>query len=114
MILVILLFMACISGIVVIVLSHMIVVIVLIACFVLISEISNIVLAINNLQRKNMKIKKKQFDYSTIIGYQRCCQIFQKMIREIAWHKNDYLDFAENSTGNYIFRVKDVSNTFFG
>jgi hypothetical protein len=36
------------------------------------------------------------------------------MMREIAWHKSHYLDFAENSTGNYSLRLKNVQHTFFG
>lgn len=36
------------------------------------------------------------------------------MIREIAWHKSHYLDFAENSSGNYALRLKNAQNVFFG
>lgn len=36
------------------------------------------------------------------------------MIREIAWHKSHYLDFAENSSGNYALTLKNATNVFFG
>jgi hypothetical protein len=36
------------------------------------------------------------------------------MMCDIAWHKSSYLDFVENSTGNYALRLKNVSDTFFG
>lgn len=36
------------------------------------------------------------------------------MMGEIAWHKANYLDFEEKSSGNYILRIKNMSDTFFG
>jgi len=36
------------------------------------------------------------------------------MIREIAWHRSHYLDFSENSSGDYALRIKNAHNIFFG
>lgn len=66
------------------------------------------------LSREEYEIQKQQFPYDTQIGYQRCKDLFWKMLREIAWHKSNYLDFTENCSGNYLLRLKNMSHTFFG
>lgn len=66
------------------------------------------------LSREDYEQQKKQFDYSTVAGYAHCQELFRKMMREIAWHRSVYLDFVENSTGNYALRLKNVTHTFFG
>lgn len=66
------------------------------------------------LSKEEYEIQKKQFPFDTWEKYEHCKDLFRKMIREIAWHRSHYLDFAENSSGNYFLRVKNMSNTFFG
>lgn len=66
------------------------------------------------LSKEEYEIQKKQFPYDTIQGYEHCKTLFEKMMREIAWHRSTYMDFVENSSGNYILRLKNMQRTFLG
>lgn len=65
------------------------------------------------LTKEQFAIQKKQFEYATLLGYSHCKQLFQKMMHDIAWHRCQYVDFSENSSGNYIDHVKNCEDTFF-
>lgn len=66
------------------------------------------------LTKEEYESQKKNFSFETRSGYERCKALFSTMLHEVAWHKSHYMDFAENSSGNYILRVKNVSQMFFG
>jgi len=66
------------------------------------------------LSKEEFEIQKTQFSYKTQKGYDHCKDLFRKMIQDRAWHKSNYIDFSENSSGNYALRLKNVSNVFFG
>lgn len=66
------------------------------------------------LSKEEYESQKQQFSFESEPGYDHCKILFAKMIGEIAWHKSSYLDFAENSSGNYALRLKNMSGTFFG
>ena len=65
------------------------------------------------LTQEEYERQKKQFPYNTQGWYEHCKDLFRKMIREIAWHRSCYLDFSENSFGNYALRTKNALDVFF-
>lgn len=79
-----------------------------------------------NLRNKSYCIGNKQYtkeayeeelhrrNFSSQSGYEKGKEFFRKMMREIAWHKSSYLDFTEHCSGNYIFRVKNMEDAYFG
>lgn len=66
------------------------------------------------LSREEYEIQKKQFPFDTVRGYERCQNLFRKMIGDLAWHKSHFVDYGENASGNYILKLKNVEEMFFG
>lgn len=65
------------------------------------------------LTKEQFETQKQQFEYATLMGYVRCQQLFQKMMKEIAWHRSLYADLCTESTGDYIDHLHACERTFF-
>ena len=66
------------------------------------------------ITKEEFEKQKRQFSYENRQGYERCKNLFRTMMQEKAWHKSQYLDFSENSSGNYALQLKNGANVFFG
>lgn len=78
-----------------------------------------------NLRNKKYCIGNKQFSKDEYLaqvkkwnlaskkGYTEAKKLFEKMMREMAWHRSIYVDMCESSDGNYLENCDTVTNTFF-
>jgi len=66
------------------------------------------------LTKEEYIAQKKQFKYDTQGGYEHCKNLFKKMMHDMAWHRSHYVDFCEKSSGNYLLRMRNTTNAFFG
>lgn len=64
------------------------------------------------LTKEQYEIEKKKWKFETRSGYKKAQAYFAKMIHEIAWLRAVYVEYAENSTGNYIQHMKDCEQCF--
>lgn len=65
------------------------------------------------LTKAQFEEQKQQFSHKTVEKYTQHKVLFRKMMWEIAWHRCQYVDLCESSTGNFITQLKNCEQTFF-
>ncbi len=64
------------------------------------------------LSKEEFEKKKKEWNLSSYKNYQKAKDFFDKMIKDIAWHRALQIDRSENSTGNFIRNCNDCENCY--
>lgn len=64
------------------------------------------------LTKEEFEKKKKEWDFSSRITYEKAKKYFAEMMITLAWHRALQIDKCENSSGNFIHNCKDCENCY--